>query len=75
MWVQDTGIGIPQDKLKGMFSKFFQVTARPASIREVAGTGLGLAIAKDLVEANGGKIWVESRLNHGSKFTFTLQIK
>ncbi len=75
MWVQDTGIGIPEDKLKGMFSKFFQVTDKPASVREVSGTGLGLAIAKELVEANGGRIWVESRLNRGSKFTFTLHAK
>lgn len=75
IWVSDTGIGIAEDKLQGIFSKFFQVTDRPASVREIAGTGLGLAIARELVEANGGKIRVESRLNRGSKFVFVLPEK
>ncbi len=68
--VMDTGIGIPPDDLPRVFDDFFR-----ASNVEVKGTGLGLSIAKRIVEAHGGKIWVESPCpenNTGSKFTFTL---
>ena len=68
--VMDTGIGIPPDDLPHVFDDFFR-----ASNVETKGTGLGLSIAKRIVEAHGGKIWVESpcpETNTGSKFTFTL---
>jgi signal transduction histidine kinase len=69
----DTGIGIPQDELKKIFQDFYR-----ASNVEIKGTGLGLSIVKRIVEAHGGKIWVESpnpENNSGSKFAFTLPIR
>ncbi len=68
--VKDTGIGIPADKLPSIFQKFQQASSSTA--RLYGGTGLGLAIAKQLVEAQGGTIKVESENNIGSTFTFTL---
>jgi len=71
--VMDTGIGIPPDDLPRVFDDFFR-----ASNVEAKGTGLGLSIVKRLVEAHGGRIWVESpcpESNTGSKFTFTLPKK
>jgi len=68
--VTDTGIGIPPQDLPHVFNDFFR-----ASNVEVKGTGLGLSISKRIVEAHGGRIWVESpchETNHGSKFAFTL---
>jgi signal transduction histidine kinase len=70
--VKDTGIGIPEDKLKNMFEKFYQVDASLS--RRYGGTGLGLSITKKIVEAHGGKISVESKVGEGSTFTFTLPI-
>jgi len=70
--VMDTGIGIPADLLPHIFDRF--VRAERAERSGTAGTGLGLAIAKGLVEAHGGKIWVESEEGCGSTFTFTLQV-
>jgi signal transduction histidine kinase len=71
--VADTGIGIPPQDLPRIFEDFFR-----ASNVETKGTGLGLSIAKRIVEAHGGRIWVESpclETNTGSKFTFTLPKK
>jgi signal transduction histidine kinase len=68
--VMDTGIGIPAEEIPNLFEDFFR-----ASNVEARGTGLGLSISKRIVEAHGGKIWVESpspESNQGSKFTFTL---
>jgi len=70
--VTDTGIGIPADLLPCIFDRF--VRAERAERSQIAGTGLGLAIAKGLVEAHGGKIWVESQEGHGTTFMFTLQV-
>ncbi len=71
--VMDTGIGIPPEDLPRVFDDFFR-----ASNVEAKGTGLGLSIAKRIVEAHGGRIWVESPCpgsDTGSKFTFTLPKK
>jgi signal transduction histidine kinase len=68
--VEDTGEGIPPDQLETVFEKFHQV--RRDGKAKVQGTGLGLAIVKSLVELHGGRIQVQSRLGHGSRFAFTL---
>lgn len=65
--VSDDGPGIPADNMAHIFDSFWQ--ARKSDRR---GVGLGLAIAKTLVEAQGGKIWVESKVDHGSTFSFSL---
>ena len=70
--VRDSGIGIPVDQLEKVFEKFYQVEG--SLHRSVSGTGLGLAITKELVEASDGTIWVESEVEKGSTFTFTLPV-
>jgi PAS domain S-box-containing protein len=65
--VRDTGSGIPAENLPHLFDRFWQ--ARGA---RRGGAGLGLAIAKGIVEAHGGRIWVESKLGAGSTFAFSL---
>jgi signal transduction histidine kinase len=70
--VRDTGIGIPAELLPSIFDRFSRVE-RP-EIQQTVGTGLGLSIAKGLVEAHGGKIWVDSEEGRGTCFTFTLPI-
>jgi two-component system, NtrC family, sensor histidine kinase KinB len=70
--VSDSGRGIPADAIEVIFDKFVQVKqstdATPGSV------GLGLAIAKEVVEAHGGKIWVESIMGQGSTFFFTIPL-
>lgn len=74
--VQDTGLGIPKDSLEKIFEKFEQVKGvRNKLMGQQKGTGLGLAIVRALVEAQGGKIWVESEPNKGSRFIFTIPAK
>jgi signal transduction histidine kinase len=68
--VKDTGIGIPEDEIPKLFTKFYQVSGNLKT--DIRGTGIGLAIAKEIVELHGGKIWVESVVNKGTKFIFTL---
>jgi signal transduction histidine kinase len=75
MGVADTGIGMPKEALNKIFSKFEQVTENKGKSRGSKGTGLGLAIARGLVLSHGGKIWVESELNKGTTFFFTLSKK
>ncbi|MCI0698766.1 response regulator [candidate division KSB1 bacterium] len=70
--VADTGIGISKDKQQDIFKSFEQVDASIS--REYGGIGLGLAITKSLVELHGGKILVESEVDKGSVFTFSLPI-
>jgi PAS domain S-box-containing protein len=71
--VRDTGSGIPADRMDRLFQPFSQVDA--SITRRHGGTGLGLVIAKRLVEAMGGKIWVESWPDKGTSFFFTLWAK
>ena len=70
--VADTGIGIPSDKLERIFESFEQ--AEGSTARKYGGTGLGLTVTKQLVELHGGRIWVESEVGVGSRFSFTLPI-
>jgi signal transduction histidine kinase len=73
IFVADNGPGIPDDVKKQLFNKFVQ--ARESQVSNESGTGLGLAIAKGIVEAHGGKIWVEDNVPQGSVFIFTLPIE
>lgn len=68
--VKDTGIGIPPEAIKKLFSKFFR--AENAVKLQTSGSGLGLYITKKIIEAHGGEIWVESELNRGTAFRFTI---
>ncbi|HAN79435.1 MAG TPA: hypothetical protein DCQ31_17565, partial [Bacteroidales bacterium] len=70
LFVKDSGIGIDKSLHNKIFERFRQ--ADTSSDRLYGGTGLGLAIAKGFVELLGGKIWVESELNKGSEFYFTI---
>jgi PAS domain S-box-containing protein len=71
--VTDTGIGIAENKIEKIFENFQQASSGTSRI--YGGTGLGLAIVKQLVEAQGGSIQVESKINKGSVFSFTLTFK
>lgn len=71
--VTDTGIGIEEEKIAGIFENFQQATSDTS--RLFGGTGLGLAIVKQLVEAQGGCISVESKIEEGSAFRFQLSFK
>ncbi len=71
--VEDTGIGIKESHTEKVFENFQQATAETSRI--FGGTGLGLAIVKQLVEGQKGTIGVQSKLNKGSVFTFTLDFK
>ena len=68
--VSDTGCGIPQRFLNKIFDKFYRV--REGNVKRTDGTGLGLSICKGIVEAHGGRIWVRSKINQGSTFSFFL---
>ncbi|WP_316815875.1 ATP-binding protein [Pedobacter nyackensis] len=69
--VRDFGKGIDEQYQKRLFERYFQV---PTDGNNKSGSGLGLAISKDFIEAEGGKIWVESEIGEGSKFCFMLPI-
>lgn len=68
--VTDSGIGIPDDRLPRIFDKYFQIGQKARSI----GAGLGLAIAREIVEAHGGTISVQSEVGKGTTFTLILPI-
>ncbi|MBP2635370.1 MAG: putative histidine kinase [Firmicutes bacterium] len=70
--VEDTGIGIANDKIDDIFKSFEQLSV--ASTGQYTGTGLGLSITKYLVEIHGGKIWASSAPGKGSTFTFSMPI-
>jgi len=70
--VEDTGVGIPEDQQKRVFTKFFR--AANVMRMETEGTGLGLFVTKNIVEAHGGKIWFISEENKGTTFYFALPI-
>jgi signal transduction histidine kinase/ActR/RegA family two-component response regulator len=70
--VSDTGMGIPPERLSGLFTKFVQVDA--STTRRFGGTGLGLAICRQLAELMGGDIEAESELGRGSRFIVTLRL-
>jgi len=72
-YVKDTGIGIAEENLQDIFNRFMQ--ADETISHSYDGAGLGLAISKAYVELLGGKIWVDSKLNEGSEFNFTLPYK
>ncbi len=66
--VSDTGNGIPKEDIPHLFKRFSQGTSRKRS----TGTGLGLYLSRQIVEAHGGKIWLESKVSKGSEFSFIL---
>jgi PAS domain S-box-containing protein len=70
--VADEGIGIPAEAIEKLFQKFYRVDN--AATRKIGRTGLGLSIVKQIVDAHGGKIWVESKLGEGARFIFTLPV-
>ena len=70
--VSDTGIGIPLADQERIFERFYRVDA--ARSREAGGTGLGLSIAKHIVEAHGGRLWVQSEVGRGSRFSFSVPV-
>ncbi len=70
VYVKDTGIGIPEDKLEAVFDRFVQ--AHTTSNNEFEGTGLGLSISKLFAEILGGRLWVKSKVGEGSTFFLTL---
>jgi two-component system phosphate regulon sensor histidine kinase PhoR len=70
--VQDFGPGIASEHLDRIFERFYRVDKGRS--REAGGTGLGLAIVKHIVQAHGGRIWVESELGAGATFHFTLPV-
>ncbi|WNJ20873.1 PAS domain S-box protein [Pontibacter sp. G13] len=69
--VEDTGIGIPHEKLSTLFTAFTQVDA--STTRRFGGTGLGLSISHRLIQLLGGEVYVESELGKGTKFHFTIR--
>lgn len=71
--VRDNGIGIPKDFQSRIWNRFERYEEH-ALVMDVAGTGLGLSIVKDLIEMHHGKVWVNSEINEGSTFSFTLPI-
>ncbi len=71
--VEDTGLGIPETDIDKIFEKFKQVG--DILRNKPKGTGLGLPISKQIIEAHGGKIWVESKVGLGSRFYFTIPLK
>jgi signal transduction histidine kinase len=70
--VRDTGVGIPEDSVGHVFERFYRVDK--ARSRKSGGSGLGLSIVRNMVERNGGKIEVESKVGEGSTFTLIFPV-
>lgn len=70
--ISDEGIGIAAEMIPQLFQKFFR--ADNAATRKIGGTGLGLALVKQIIEAHGGQVWVESTGGKGSTFSFSLPV-
>jgi len=71
--VEDDGAGIPESELPHIFERFRQVDG--SATRRHPGMGIGLSLARSLVELHGGAIWAESRVDVGSRFTFSLPLR
>jgi len=71
--VEDSGIGIPESKVKTLFKPFSQVDS--SNTNKFGGTGLGLVICKEFVNMMGGEIWIESNYGNGTKIFFTIKLK
>ncbi|PKQ45208.1 ATP-binding protein [Confluentibacter flavum] len=71
--IEDTGVGIPEDKIDTIFNRFTQIDI--STKKQYGGSGLGLAISKHLVTMMGGEITIESELNKGSKFKISIAFK
>lgn len=70
--IRDHGIGMNEEELNQLFSKFYR--AQNDETKDIGGTGLGLFICKEIIERMGGKIWVESKKGEGSTFSFSLKL-
>jgi signal transduction histidine kinase len=71
-YVEDTGVGIPSEKVDAVFERFFQVDN--SSTREYGGTGLGLSIVRSFIEGHKGEVFAESEVDKGSRFTVLLPL-
>lgn len=71
--VEDNGIGIPRDRIDSLFKKFYQLDT--GLTRKHGGTGLGLTICKGIIEAHGGKIWIDKEYTNGTSVKFTLPVR
>jgi signal transduction histidine kinase len=72
VWVSDQGLGMTQDNMRRLFTKFYRVDK--AETRRTGGSGLGLALIKEIIETHNGRGWAESELGQGSTFFFTLPV-
>ena len=70
--MQDTGIGINEEDIPRLFSRFEQLDS--GMTRKTGSTGLGLSICKEIIEKHNGKLWVESKFGVGSVFNFVLPL-
>ncbi len=70
VWVRNNGPGIPAEAAERVFERFFRLDQ--ARSRDQGGTGLGLSIVKNLVQAQGGKVWIDTQVQDGASFHFTL---